>query len=91
MKKMATLLVSMCLSAGFMAGAAFAEDGTKGERHGKMVRMPPMDCSKVKPENKDRCDTRNTALATCKDKQGDDYKKCMMDQRANQAEKKDPK
>lgn len=91
MKKLATILVSVCLGAGFLASPAFAADGVKGERYGKMDRTTPMDCSKVKPENKDRCEARNTALTTCKDKQGDDHKKCMMDQRPNKGEKKDAK
>ncbi len=80
MKKIATIIAA--LTFGVAANVAFAADTPPpdGEhKHGDHTK--PHDCTKAPADHKARCEARNKALEVCKDKKGEDHKKCMMDQR----------
>ncbi len=76
MKKFSSLLLALTLG----TGLAFADTppgppagGPGGPHH------PPRDCSKApNDEMKARCEARQKAMESCKDKQGDERKQCMM-------------
>lgn len=80
MKKFSSLLLALC----FGASLAFADTppgppsgagpgGQGGPHH------PPRDCSKApNDEMKARCEARQKAMESCKDKQGEERKQCMM-------------
>ena len=94
MKKFATLLVSLSLSLGVtLANAnsdpAAADAPKKDGKAGMMDFSKTMDCSQVKPENKDRCEARNKLVEKCKDKaEGEERRKCVMENRPKREEKK---
>ena len=77
MKKFSSLIIALI----FGASLAFAQQppgpppgGPEGGRP-----HPPRDCSKApNDEMKARCEARQKAMESCKDKQGEEHKKCMM-------------
>ncbi len=95
MKTIATLLIT--LSLGLSATLASAEgapaDAPKKDGRGGMVDFSKtIDCSKAKPEHKDRCEARNKLVEKCKDKaEGEERRKCVMENRPKRDEKKDEK
>jgi hypothetical protein len=77
MKKFTSLLLALS----FGASVAFADTppgpppgaGPGGPHH------PPRDCSKApNDEMKARCEARQKAVESCKDKQGEERKQCVM-------------
>lgn len=77
MKKFSSLLLALS----FSASLALAQTppgpppgGSPGGPH-----HPPRDCSKApNDEMKARCEARQKAMESCKDKQGEEHKQCMM-------------
>jgi|GEM_PF-4154911 len=91
MKKIATLLVTLSLSLGATlanADPAVADAPKKDGKPSMMDFSKTIDCSNVKPENKDRCEARNKLVEKCKDKAaGEERRKCMMENRPKRDEK----
>jgi hypothetical protein len=91
MKMISTLLATLLLGT---SAVAFAQDapppGDKGPRHDPMKAM---DCGKAPADMKDRCEMRNKALETCKDKAEDRkaHRECMMAQRPKKDDKPEEK
>jgi hypothetical protein len=95
MKTISTLLVGLSLSLGLGLNTAFANadapaDAPKKDgKAGMMDFTKTIDCSKAKPENKDRCETRNKIVEKCKDKpEGEERRKCVMENRPKKEEQK---
>ena len=91
MKKIATLLVALSLSIGVtLANADAPADAPKKDgKAGMMDFSKTIDCSKAKPENKDRCEARNKIVEKCKDKpEGEERRKCVMENRPKKEDKK---
>jgi hypothetical protein len=93
MKKIASLLISLCFSLGATLAMAQADaPPPKGEQgkgeHGKSDMMKVRDCSKVPAERKERCEARNKVIEACKDKkEGEERRNCVMENRPKQADK----
>lgn len=81
MKKISALLAALAL--GMLSSAALADHHGKGEH-----KMAMHDCTKAPAEKKAMCEAHNKAMEACKDKKGDDHKKCMHDNMPKKDDKK---
>ena len=82
MKKFTALLATMAL--GLLSSVAMADNHGKGEH-----KMKSHDCAKAPTEKKAMCEAHNKALEACKDKKGEEHKKCMHENMPKKDEKKD--
>jgi hypothetical protein len=92
MKLLTTIVTSIVLG---MSVSASAQDAPPADGKGMGPghhRMKAMDCSKAPADMKERCEMRNKALETCKGKkEGEEHRKCMMDQRPKKDAAKEEK
>jgi hypothetical protein len=94
MKKIASLMISLCFSLGATLAMAQADPAPpKGEQgkgeHGKGDMMKVRDCTKAPADMKERCEARNKVIEACKDKkEGEERRKCVMENRPKKDEKK---